>query len=139
MNEDGAFNLPSLVPNYKWTHERTFKIMQADRAERTANQLCAGIHGYKANGEYQIYIDEGFRYAQIKECIFGSHEGHRHDQSIYSVLAKRYDLPYQSLNRFGEWRSIDYSPRQVLYVHRGTYYNIDGLVDKYDEPCSKGL
>jgi hypothetical protein len=86
------------------------------------------LYGFEYN---QKYIDEGFRYSQIKECCFGYRTNHRHDQSIYSVLAKRYKLPYQSMSRFGEWRDINYSDRQVIYVHRTSYHNVDGLLDRY--------
>lgn len=130
--EDSTTNIPSITPNYLWTHNRCTEKMKATQDEICGNQICAGIQGYKVNGKYQIYIDEGYRYSLDKEIIWGYHDNHRHDQSIYSILAVRYKLPYQSMVRFGEWKAIDYSPRQVLYVHRCSYENLDGLIFKCD-------
>jgi len=106
--------------NRDWTHEMCFRIMDATEEERNARQICAGIQGYRAGGRFQKYIDDAFTYSCVKSAIFGDRRNHRHDQSIYSVLAHRYGAPRQDIHVFGEWRGI-LSPDQVIFVHRRGY------------------
>ncbi|WP_146207949.1 hypothetical protein [Azospirillum sp. TSH64] len=103
--------------NRTWTHDLCFRIMGASEEEKNANQICAGIQGYKPNGRFQRYVDEGFLYACIKSAIFGDHKNHRHDQSIYSVLVKRYGIEHEDIDIYGEWKGI-LRPNQAIYVHR---------------------
>lgn len=106
--------------NKDWTHDLCFRIMDASEAERNARQIWAGLQGYKPGGTYQTYIDDAFIFSCIKGAVFGDRANHRHDQSIYSVLAHRYDAPREDIHIFGEWRGI-LSPDQVILVHRRQY------------------
>jgi hypothetical protein len=101
--------------------------MKASEKEKNDSQLSAGMLGYKIGGRYQKLIDEAFEYSKIKDCVRGDAVirdpampyllGDRHDQSIYSVLASRYNCPRQDIAIFGEWRGV-LSDEQVIYVHR---------------------
>jgi hypothetical protein len=136
IEKEDIFLVRDKWKNFQWTTSRHFEIMQASEKEKNDFQLYAGILGYKAGGRYQKLIDEAFEYSKIKDCIFGEAVirdpamprllGHRHDQSIYSVLASRYDCPRQDIGIFGEWRGI-LSDKQVIYVHRCKYSRKDGL------------
>lgn len=112
--------------NRNWTTPEAFKLMNASAAEIAGQQLCAGILGYKVGGKYQGMIDQAYHYAQNEVIICGDRRKHRHDQSIYSVLAIRYGCPTQPLRIYGEWRGI-ISEEQVLYVHRRDYKQKAGL------------
>lgn len=85
-------------------------------------------------------LENFFMYSQNKKCIEGNHvykpyltssvtgqqiKGHRHDQSILSILRARYNAPVQNLDIFGEWRNIDYCNKNgsYIYVHRRSYKN----------------
>jgi hypothetical protein len=112
--------------NRNWTTPKAFELMNASPEEKAGKQLCAGILGYKVGGKYQGMIDQAYHYAQNEGIICGDRKKHRHDQSIYSVLAIRYRCPAQSLGIYGEWRGI-LSEEQVLYVHRRGYKQRTGL------------
>ncbi len=118
--------------NRNWTHKKCFEIMNASESEINDFQLWAGILGYKINGKYQQVINDAFEYSKIKGCIAGNRKNHRHDQSIYSILASRYKCPRQSILTFGEWESLEkaISQNSVIYVHRRSYYNDKDLIGK---------
>jgi len=103
--------------NDRWTTEACFQALGATPAERDGLQICAGIQGYRANGRFQRYVDDAFEYSKIREAVFGDRACHRHDQSIYSILAHRYGLPRQDIEIFGGWRGVR-SEDQVIVVHR---------------------
>lgn len=111
----------------RWTHARAFQLMHATDEERNGRLLCAGIQGYKVGGKYQPLVDQAYEYSQNPEIVRGPRDSHRHDQSIYSVLAIRHKCPVNSLERFGEFRCHDRRPDQVIYVHRGGYHLTSGL------------
>ena len=78
---------------------------------------------------------------KINECVQGEKwhdygeykghpiKGHRHDQSILSILRSRFCTPVQELSVYGEWRSYSHAKESnaVIYVHRRSYSNLDGL------------
>lgn len=120
IEENDIFLVGDSHINKDLTHDMCFKIMDATEEEKNAKQICAGLQGYKVNGRYQRYINDGFTYSCIKSAVFGEHSHHRHDQSIYSVLACRYSAPMEDIRIFGEWRGI-MSTDQVILVHRRAY------------------
>lgn len=113
--------------NKDWTHDMCFHIMDATEEEKNGLQICAGLQGYKPGGRYQRYINDAFTYSCIKSAVFGDRANHRHDQSIYSVLAQRYAAPREDIHIFGEWRGI-MSPDQVIFVHRRGYRPADRVI-----------
>ena len=119
--------------NYRWTHEKCREIMEATESELNDFQLSAGILGYKKDGKYQTLIDEAFKFSKIKECIGGSSENHRHDQSIYSILASRYSCPRQSIEKYGYYTDLHRNLNTareagaVIFVHRNGHWQFDGL------------
>lgn len=112
--------------NFLWTHQRALELLRATDAEKYGQQLWAGILGYQKNGKFQKMIDEAFAFSLNKAIVHGSHQNHRHAQSIYSILAIRHQCPVQPIEIYGEWRGI-LDPNQVIYVHRGAYKNLAGL------------
>ena len=126
--------------NFQWTTPQCLDIIKATEKEKNDFHLSAGILGYKVNGKYQKLVNEAFNYSKIKECIHGPRKikdpympflrGHRHDQSIYSILASRYGCPRQDIGIYGEWRKDALNDKTVIYVHRRTYYDITGLLKK---------
>jgi len=132
INKDEIFLVGDKHINRNWTHKKCFEIMNANEFEINDFQLWAGILGYKTNGKYQQLINDAFEYSKIKECIAGDRKNHRHDQSIYSILASRYKCPRQDILIFGEWQSLKkaLSQNSVIYVHRRLYYNDKDLIDK---------
>jgi hypothetical protein len=126
IEKEEIFLVQDIHLNIDWTHQRALELMNASEKEKYGKQLSSGILGYKQNGKYRTLIDEAFVYSQNKEIVHGNHENHRHDQSIYSILAIRYNCPVQSIEIYGEWRGI-LNASQALYVHRRKYLNHEGL------------
>lgn len=131
--------------NYTWTHPECIKIMKPSIEELSDYQICSGIFGYKKDGKYQKLINEALEYHYNKECVYGLHcynygpniitgtpiQGHRHDQSIYSILVSRYKCPVQDLFIYGEYRGLKYCNKDTcIYVHRRKYNNHSGLLYK---------
>lgn len=141
IDKDNIFLVGDDHLNKKWTHTKCIEIMNATEPEINDFQLWAGALGYKVDGKYQKLIDEAFTYSKIKECIAGDRKYHRHDQSIYSILASRYGCPRQDLRIYGEWISLKKAVEQnsVIYVHRRSYYNGNGLINKSDKKISLPL
>lgn len=132
IEDDHIFCVQDRDPhtNRRWTHDVAKNILLATDEELDSVQLCAGIFGHKANGKFSKMVDEAFRYAQIKECVQGSHETHRHDQSILSILTYRFKAPRSSMSRYGEWVNYDTakdSKDVVVFVHRRGVHNVNGL------------
>lgn len=143
IEHDEIFLVVDQWHNYTWTHQQCIDVMQATQDELYDYQLCAGIHGYKKGGRYQKMMDEALAYTLIKECVDGHKfyhygincagewiKGHRHDQSILSILASRYRCPKQSVFRYGEWRTLQHCHENdsVIWVHRGEYQDHFGIL-----------
>jgi uncharacterized protein YlaI len=105
------------------------RVMKMTDEEKNAPMISAGVQGYKTNGFYQDYVDDGFQWSQVKEAVHGSHANHRHDQTIYSVLAHRHGLSdsLHDVEVYAQWRGISVVPNQFFYVHRRQYQNTRGF------------
>lgn len=137
------FLVQDTLPNREWTSEKCREIMRCSTNELLAPCLWAGMSGFKTNGKYRGVLLEYVMYSHIKECVFGEHRyseeyiaktgiiGHRHDQSILSILAVRYQCPTQDIEIYGNYR-LDVkelsSTDAVIFEHRGRYHNTDGLI-----------
>lgn len=130
-------------PNKRWCHPTFCKNMNVTQAELEANQLWAGCFGYR-KGAFDAIANEALRIASAeRETIVGNKwtmynqicSGHRHDQSILSILTARARAPRVPLN----YVYCDISQRAAeqfgapLYVHRGNYKAFKPLVDGIDE------
>ena len=142
INTDGVFLLDDPTQqNERWCHSDFVKHLNVTPAELKGNQTLGGLIGYKAGGPFKAIAHEALKAAQTREVIVGEkwHRysdvcfGHRHDQSILSVLTQRANLPRVPLNDF----YCDISMRAArqfgtpLYVHRGNY--------KEFEPYTRGI
>ncbi len=129
--------------NVTWTHPSCASIMQATEEELLSHQVCGGIQGFKRSGKHQKMMDQVLEFSLIRGCIEGEKFcdygkgvqgkpilGHRHDQSILSLLAVRNRCPMHDIHRFGEWRSLAHCMQNgsVLFVHRGFYLDTSGLL-----------
>jgi lipopolysaccharide biosynthesis glycosyltransferase len=119
--------------NKSWTHQKCIDIMQATKEELNANQLSSGILGYKSRGKYQNLITEAYEFSKIQGCVTGSHATHRHDQSVYSILASRYNCPTQSIDKYGYWTDAKRTLKTaqeigaVIFVHRNAHWDFKHL------------
>lgn len=130
--------------NYEWTHEECFQIMQANEKEKNAFQVAGGIFGFKIDGKFfNTVVKESAEYSLLKECVYGpkndsskqnpAYKGHRHNQSILSILVSRYNVPkIYDIYQYGEWRSYQKAVENnsYIYVHRRSYQNVNHLMFK---------
>lgn len=114
--------------------------MNATSQELNGYQLWVGILGWNttnATQKSQEFLDDAYRYSRIPECIQGLAwynyssliKGHRHDQTILSILKERYQLKTWPISIYGCWQShrVATDTNAVVYVHRRTYRDHSGL------------
>ena len=128
--------------NYNFTHAVCKEIMQATNEEMEGNQLIAGLSGFNKDKGLDI-VHKWCHFCSIKECVTGIHwfpeplhftyletnthytlYGHRHDQSILSILRIRHNLPtVQKTWEFYEFRSLEHAQKNnsLFYNHHGSY------------------
>ena len=97
--------------NHNFTHAVCKEIIQATNEELEGNQLLAGLSGFNKDKGLDI-VHKWCHFCSIKECVTGIHwfpeplhftyletnthytlYGHRHDQTILSILRIRHKLP----------------------------------------------
>jgi GR25 family glycosyltransferase involved in LPS biosynthesis len=87
------------------------------------------------------FFDEAYTWASKKSCLFGPKwipgqvKGHRHDQSILSILAGRHQIPQLEGLRFSTGVSVRkaYQRSVPLYHHRGRPVNHEEVWPKIDD------
>lgn len=120
--------------NKNYTHADCIKHMCATSKELNDTQLWAGLLGYKSNGKYQHVIDEAYQYSMIPGCLDGNQENHRHDQSILSILASRYNIHRENIDIYGYWTDINRTFNDainigsVVFAHRRGHRDHSGLL-----------
>ena len=77
--------------NSEWTAPGCLDAMEATAGEREAQQLAAGIVMVRSSSGGRQFVHEWERWCKTPECILGrGFAQHRHDQSVLTVLSKRY-------------------------------------------------
>jgi GR25 family glycosyltransferase involved in LPS biosynthesis len=128
--------------NERWCHPAFNKHMDTTQLERAEHQLWAGGLGFKAGGKYATLWKEALTIAQKYPDVIRGDKwqtysptcmGHRHDQSILSILTSRHRCPRKPLRSYYSDRSLRDAQRSgtPLYVHRGRF--------KEFEPFANGI
>ena len=108
--------------------------MNATESELDDKQLWSGLVGFKSNGKHINIINEGWEYSSVEGCIDGYVQDHRHDQSILSILASRYNCPRQDIDIYGYWTDVNrklenaLQINSVIFAHRRGYDNKNYLI-----------
>ena len=119
--------------NKDFTHRDCINIMNASDKELNDTQLSSGVFGHKIGGKYQHIIDEAWVFAQNRSCISGNQDNHRHDQSIYSILASRYGCKKYDIDTYAYWtdhsRNLNTAIEcgALIFVHRNGHHDFTGL------------
>lgn len=120
--------------NRHWCTPEMVAAMSVTERELQQNQLIAGYQAFVAGHPVarRLY-DEQFEWASRRECLFGpflagvdasgNPIGHRHDQSILSILALRQRIACIVGNPFMCLISLrkTYQKGAAIYSHRGDY------------------
>jgi len=115
------------------------KAVKQTQKELEDTQLSSGIFGYKIGGRYQNMIEEGWIFGQNDLCVAGDSQDHRHDQSIYSILASRYGCNKYDIDIYGYWTDHNRSLATAIendatiFVHRNGHWDFDGLTGKNND------
>ena len=131
--------------NERWCHPTFCQELQVSPAELKTNQIWAGCIGFKADGRYATSIHKAaIAIAETKKDVIigekwspysASCLGHRHDQSILSILTLRQDAPRRPLRSFYCDRSYRTAQQWAtpLYVHRGHFREFVPVTEGIDE------
>ena len=134
--------------NYQWCHTDFCEALKVTDEELKSNQIAACLIMLIPGEQLVIdFFSEALRLGSIRKVIVGDKWsgvnaenrpiGHRHDQSILSILGKRnnvarikYDIVYNHISA----RATFYGG-QYVYVHRGDYKShvplLEGIDDAY--------
>ena len=131
--------------NSRWCHEKFCKILKVTDDELSGKQLAACLLFFVGGSPLaKRFFSEAYNYGCIRDCIVGEKwvrdvngeiRGHRHDQSILSVLSQRYNIhrfPLDKIYNDTSARSTYYTGKSV-YVHRGNYITHIPFLDGMDD------
>jgi GR25 family glycosyltransferase involved in LPS biosynthesis len=132
------------LKNRSWCHSTFCSKLHITEEELESNQVSGGLVCFLA-GDSQVskFFAESYRLACIRDIIVGEkwlknsgniknnvlyHDGktflgHRHDQSILSVLRRRYkmkSIPFDTICNHDSARGAYFSGKSI-YLHRGDY------------------
>jgi len=139
INSEEIFFVGDIHLNKTYTHDECVSIMNATEEELMSNQLWSGLVGFKSGGKYQELIDLSSEFSLTPNCCNGNHQNHRHDQSILSILAYRYNCPQNDIDRYGYWtdagRNLETALQygSVVFAHRRGYIDKSNLLQKGQE------
>lgn len=132
--------------NSQWCHKDFCDIMKVSQEELDANQIAACLIMFRPGEAFVMdFFTEALRLGSIRKIIVGDKWsglrpdgtpfGHRHDQSILSILGQRKSVPRIKLDliyNHTSARSTFYSG-QYVYVYRGDYKTHVPLVEGIDD------
>jgi GR25 family glycosyltransferase involved in LPS biosynthesis len=132
--------------NKSWCHSIFCSRLEVSDTELESKQIWAGgIAFFSGSLVIKEFFAEAYRLGCIREIIAGEKwicdndgiHGHRHDQSILSILSYRQNMKRFPLEKVYNHDSIrsTYFGGQSIYVHRGNYKShipyMPGIDDVY--------
>ena len=129
------FELEDIHPNWRWTKRDCFILMDLDKEPfLSKNQLLASYLLMRKNKFVESFINEWLEYAQdyriitdspneMGESNYGDCYDHRHDQSVLSLLGRKYNIRnIADISQYGydkTYRKIISDIPQIIEHHRG--------------------
>jgi len=134
--------------NDRWCGPTFCDILKVTDAEREQKQITAGLITFRAGHDLpKRFFAEAFILAQNRNVLVGPRisgvdangksYGHRQDQSILSLLVRRYNVPLYPLDNVYGDKSMrkTFEAGQCIYVHRGNFQRhiqfLPGIDDAY--------
>jgi hypothetical protein len=121
--------------NFMWTKKDTFVLMNCDTENyHYGPQIDAAFQLYQKTPETLQFVKEYFQYCTDPRIVtdepstlgqnFSQFVDHRHDQSVASLLAQKYNIKlYPEPSEAGDGlRPSDCPYQRVFLHHRGTIY-----------------
>ena len=132
--------------NDQWCNTKCREIMKITEDELKKNQIVGGLMGFVGGDSRAVaFFEEAWKYGMIRDCIVGEKwaglladgrpHGHRHDQSILSVLSLRHKLPRVPLDSVYGDSSMrrTFKSGASIYVHRGKFSVHNNFTDRISE------
>lgn len=131
--------------NEQWCHEVFCQKLAVTDAEKSAQQIVGGIVAFVGGSQLAWFVfTEAWKWAQMREVIVGPKWagicdgkpfGHRHDQSILSILRLRLGVPVYPLELVYCHESLrrTYKSGCALYVHRGAFKEHENFAPRIGE------
>ena len=132
--------------NRHWCSESMVQEMGVSPQELEQHQLMAGFVGFRANHpSANRLFDEALKWASKQSVLFGPYcagigadgkpFGHRHDQSILSILSSRQNTPTLDSVRFVCASTLRkaYQKSTPVYLHRGNPVNHVQVIPGIDD------
>ncbi len=142
--------------NRTWCHEEFCRALEVTDAEKDAHQIVGGIIAFVAGSPAaNTFFAEAWRWAQQRGVIVGDKWvnavpnsiantignngvlGHRHDQSIFSIVRLRQGVPVEPLDSVycDHSRALTERVGAAYYVHRGNYVEWKPVLPGIDDAC----
>lgn len=141
-----SFLEDDLNKNRNWCHKEFCHALEVTDEELNSGQIAACLIMFKSGYQFVIdFFSEALRLGSIRKIIVGEkwsgigsdgkHFGHRHDQSILSILSIRnkiHKIPINTIYNHDSARATYYN-NQYIYVHRGNYKSHIPLAEGIDD------
>ena len=131
--------------NEQWCHEAFCKALQVTSEELKTHQLWAGCFAFVHGNETATkLVEEAYKWSNHRDVIVGPKWsgikdgkpfGHRHDQSILSILSYRMGITRYPLDDLYCDHSLrrTFMTQKALYVHRGGFTVNKPFLPEIDE------
>ena len=132
--------------NEQWCHREFNVSLRVTEEEKRANQIVAGILIFRSGSDRcKSLFAEAWTWAQERRIIVGEKwsgrladgrpYGHRHDQSILSILSKRHGVARYPLDKVYCDVSLrkTHSTGRSIYCHRGNFTTNKQFTDGIDD------
>jgi GR25 family glycosyltransferase involved in LPS biosynthesis len=132
--------------NRDWCHKEFCESLNVTEEELNSNQIAACLIMFKAGDKFVMdFFSDALKLGSIRKIIAGDKwsgftsdgkpRGHRHDQSILSILGKRKNVHRIPINQIYNHISAraTFFGGQYVYVHRGDYKEHVPLVEGIDD------
>ena len=131
--------------NEQWCHEEFCKALQVTKEELQGQQIIAGCLAFiNGNEKATRLFNEAYEWSKQRSVITGPKWsgmrggkpfGHRHDQSILSILTRRLGVARYPLDEIYCDHSLrkTFMSGKALYVHRGAFTVHKPFLPEIDE------
>lgn len=127
IEKEGTFLLEDENINRNWCHDKFVKMMNCTEEELNSKQLQAAVLGWNTSfPSVKKLFTHAFYYTKARDILVGEkwetgNKGHRHDQSILSILSYREKINRRPLAKFTtcESYSAAIQGNYAFYHHRG--------------------
>ena len=138
IEDEGVFLLEDqnpIIKNKHFCHETFIKLMNCSKDELESQQLQAGVIGWNINNQKVVNcLKIAYFYTKAKEIITGekwvenneNFYGHRHDQSLLSIVTLRSSLPRKNLSNYSvfEHQYHEAISKSIPFFHHRGKINI---------------